>query len=282
MRGTSPRRSIPRFVAVALALLWGAGALVFAPRGAPAQGGPPSPAPAADTSAAAPRAPLPRIAEVRFEGRARVDSVRIARAFDVRAGQPYDPRAVREGLLRLWATNLFDDLDVRGRTGTDGVHLVLFVAERPRIARISFSGNDKKKEEDLKPHLGFREADAWRQRLLVTGRDSVLTEYAKEGYRDAAVVATADSTAAGMWVQFAITEGRKAQVTSIAFEGARAFGPDDLDGVLKSKKKGFPFKSGTVKEENLAEDLERLRTFYRERGYRDVEVERLPFLPDPK
>ncbi|MEO6463281.1 MAG: outer membrane protein assembly factor BamA, partial [Candidatus Eisenbacteria bacterium] len=28
--------------------------------------------------------------------------------------------------------------------------------------------------------------------------------------------------------------------------------------------------------------LERLRTFYRERGYRDVEVERLPFLPDPK
>ncbi len=284
MRGSKPPRSILRSSAVALALLWGAGALVVAPRCGHAQGGV-SPDPAGRDSAGVTlpvRAPAPRIATVEFAGRSRVDSLRIARAFDVRAGHAYDPRAVREGLLRLWATNLFDDLEVRGRTAGEGVHLVLQVAERPRIARISFSGNDKKNEDDLKPHLGFREGDAWRSRLLVTGRDSVLTEYRKEGYRDVDVTATADSTGAGMWVQFAIGEGRKAQVTAIAFEGIRAFRPDDLDGELKSKKKGFPFKSGTVKEENLAEDVTRLRAYYRERGYRDVEVERLPFVPNPK
>ena len=116
----------------------------------------------------------------------------------------------------------------------------------------------------------------------MTGRDSILAVYRKDGYRDVEVVATADSTGGGMWVQFAIQEGKKAQVTAIAFEGNRAFPADRLDDELKSKKKGFPFKSGTVKDENLAEDLTRLKTFYRARGYRDAEVERLPFVPVAK
>ena len=283
MTGSPPGSSF-RILLVALALLWGAGALVVPPRSASAQAPPTAPAfppgapPAAEGDSAARAArPLPRIASLEFEGNVHVDSIRIARSFDVRAGQVYDTRAVREGLLRLWTTNLFDDLEVRGRTSPDGVHLVLQLAERPRVGRISFTGNDKRTEEDLKPHLGFREGDAWRQRLLVTARDSILVEYRKEGYRDVAVTATADSTNAGMWVQFAIQEGRKAQVTAVAFEGNHAFTSDELAGQLKSGKKGFPFKSGTVKDENLAEDEVRLRAFYRGRGYRDVRVERLPF-----
>lgn len=266
----SPRTgaSILRRGVTALALVAGAGALVLGPRPAAAQ----------DST----RTPAPPVVSLRIEGQSRVDSLRIGRAFEVRPGQPYDPRAIREGLLRLWATNLFDDLEVRGATGDSGVHLVLAVAERPRVARISFSGNEKRKEEDLLPRLGFRAGDSWRTRLLATGRDSVLAVYRREGYRDAEVEASADSTASGMWVQFAITEGKKAHVTAIEFEGNAAFPDDRLDGQLKSGKKGFPFKSGTVKEENLAEDLVRLRTYYRERGYRDVAVERLPFRPDPK
>ena len=280
MRGAPPPPAPSSPVSVALALLFlGAGALSVLPIPARAQGASAAPP---DSAAAAPARPAPRLATVVFQGHSRVDSVRIARAFEMRPGQAYDPRAVRAGLLRLWETNLFDDLEVRGRTADDGVHLVLQVAERPRVARISFAGNDKKSEEDLKPHLGFREGDSWRQRLLVTARDSILAIYKADGYRDAGVTATADSTGAGMWVQFAITEGKKAQVTAIAFEGNRAFPADELDGRLKSGKKGFPFRSGTVKEENLAEDLERLRTFYRERGYRDVRVERLPLVPDAK
>jgi outer membrane protein insertion porin family len=286
VRGFAPPGFFPRRLLVALALLGGAGALVVAPPGASAQDSPPAataaPAPVPEDSTKRAARPLPRVASLTFAGNARVDSIRIARAFEVRPGDVYDTRAVREGLLRLWSTNLFDDLEVRGTTSPEGVHLLLHVAERPRVARISFTGNDKRSEDDLKPHLGFREGDSWRPRLLVTARDSIRLEYTKEGYREVEIQATADSTAAGMWVQFDIQEGKKAQVTAIAFEGIQAFTADDLDGEIKSGKKGFPFKSGTVKEENLEEDLRRLRTFYRERGFRDVRVERLPFRDGPK
>lgn len=266
MRGVfgAPRR---RRSFIALALVVGAGALVVGPRAATAQ----------DST----RTPAPPIVTLRIEGNARVDSVRISRAFEVRPGRAYDPRAIREGLLRLWTTNLFDDLEVRGSTGEDGVHLVLEVAERPRVARVSFTGNQKRSEDDLSPHLGFRPGDSWRTRFLMTGRDSVLAAYRKEGYRDTEVTATADSTASGMWVQFDIKEGKKAHVTGTDFEGNVAFDDDRLSGQLKSGKKGFPFKSGTVKEENLVQDLSRIKTFYRERGYRDITVERLPFVPNP-
>jgi outer membrane protein insertion porin family len=264
VRAVAGRRS---FLRGALALLAGAGALALCGGDAAAQ----------DST----RTPPPPVVSLRIDGRARVDSVRIVRAFELRPGRAYDPRAVREGLLRLWTTGLFDDLEVFGATSDSGVALVLRVAERPKVARVSFSGNDKRTEEDLSPHVGIRPGDSWRPGLLLAGRDSVLAEYRKEGYRDAQVTATADSTGAGMWVQFAVVEGKKAQVTDIAFEGNAAFDDDELEGKLKSGKKGFPFKSGTVKEENLAEDLTRLRTFYRERGYRDVVVERLPFTPDP-
>jgi len=261
---------------VALTLVTGVGALVVGARSAGAQGLP------VVADSAAGRTPAPPVASLRFEGRARIDSTRIARTFDVRVGRPYDSREIRDGLLRLWATSLFDDLEVRGFTGEDGVHLVLAVAERPKVSQITIEGNRKRSEEDLLPHLGFRAGDSWRSRLLVAARDSILAEYRKEGYRATEVTATADSTSSGMWVRFVVDDGTKAQVTAIAFEGATAFTSDDLAGKLKSKKKGFPFRSGTVKEENIAEDETRLKTFYRENGYRDVVIERAPFTPDPR
>jgi outer membrane protein insertion porin family len=110
----------------------------------------------------------------------------------------------------------------------------------------------------------------------------VLYQYREEGYRDATVRAEADSGRGGMRVTFAIDEGKKARVTATEILGAKAFPADMVAGRLASKRKGFPFKSGTVKEEKLAEDLRNLVAFYRERGYRDVKVERQPFRPDTK
>ena len=119
------------------------------------------------------------------------------------------------------------------------MHLVLAVAERPKVSQITIEGNRKRSEEDLLPHLGFRAGDSWRSRLLVAARDSILTEYRKEGYRETEVTATADSTASGMQVRFVVVDGAKAQVTAIAFEGATAFSSDDLRGQAQVEEEGL-------------------------------------------
>jgi outer membrane protein insertion porin family len=263
---------------LALALLLGAGAVWLPVAPARAQGAPDSTA----APAARPADAVPAGSLVRIEGRVVVDSSRIVSTFGVPVGQPYDARVVQAGLRRLWATRLFDDLEVLGRTTPSGVELTLRVAERPRVSSVIFTGAEHFKQEDLSGHVGFRAGDGWRPELLSAGRDSLLAKYKDDGYRDTQVKASADSTSAGMLVRYEIEEKEKARVTAIRFEGESAFDEGELKKHLASKKKGFPFRSGTVKEEKLAEDLEKLRTFYRERGYRDVRVERLPFAPDPK
>jgi outer membrane protein insertion porin family len=223
-----------------------------------------------------------KIADIRLLGRAQVDSVRVLRVFDVAPGSEYDPRAIQAGLKRLWATGLFDDLSVDGRTDDRGVHLDLRLAERPKVASIEYTGLDHHKAEDLSKHLGFQPGDSWRTAQLGSARDSILAEYRKDGFRDSAVRAEADSGLGGMKVTFAVTEGKKARITETEVVGVKAFKPDDVRGKLASKKKGFPFKSGVVKDEKLADDVKNVTAYYRERGYRDVKVERLPFRPDPK
>jgi outer membrane protein insertion porin family len=228
------------------------------------------------------RIPAAKVADITLLGRIAVDSVRVQKVFDVKTGSEYDPRSVQAGLKRLWATGLFDDLVVDGRTDDDGVHLILTVAERPKVAAIDFTGTKHLKNEDLAKHVGFKPGDSWRLALLEVGRDSLIYQYREEGYRDATVRAEADSGRGGMRVTFAIDEGKKARVTATEILGAKAFPADMVAGRLASKRKGFPFKSGTVKEDKLAEDLRNLVAFYRERGYRDVKVERQPFRPDLK
>lgn len=267
----------PLIPPVALALL--VGAVVLPARPCAAQGPGENPPALADTLST-PATPAPLLLRIDIEGRKSVDSLRILRTFDVRVGQPFDARAVQAGLRRLWATNLFDDVDVSGKTTDEGVVLTLRVAERPKVGRIEWSGVTKLKEEDLASHLGFRPGETWQNRFLLQGRDSILAQYRNEGYRDTDVLAEADSGDAGMTVRFKVTEGGKAKVSRIDFAGNVRFTDDELKGKLSSKTKGFPFRSGTVKEENLGQDLEKLRTFYRANGFRDVRIERLPFRTD--
>jgi outer membrane protein insertion porin family len=255
------------FLRGALSLLLGGGALLCAGRATAAidhDAGPP-----------------PRVAGLAVSGRVSVDSLRIVRLFDVGPGSAYDARAIQAGLRRLWTTGLFDDVSVWGRTDTAGVWLTVRISERPHVAAIEMKGTAKLKEDDLKKHVGFQPGDAWRSELLETGRDSVMAEYLKEGYREASVRAEADSSSRGMRVLFTVVEGTKAKLSSRHIEGTHAFPEAVVVKKLASKTSGF-LRSGTVKEEKLKDDVDHIKSFYRERGYRDVAVERLPFRPDPK
>jgi len=239
------------FLRGALSLLLGGGALLCAGRATAAidhDAGPP-----------------PRVAGLAVAGRVSVDSLRIVRLFDVGPGSAYDARAIQAGLRRLWTTGLFDDVSVWGRTDSAWVWLSVRISERPHVAAIEMKGTAKLKEDDLKKHVGFQPGDAWRSELLETGRDSVMAEYLKEGYREANVRAEADSSSRGMRVLFTIVEGTKAKLSSRHIEGTHAFPEAVVVKKLASKTSGF-LRSGTVKEEKLKDDLDHIKSFYRERG----------------
>lgn len=229
-------------------------------------------APAIEIPAEAPGSGAARIGVIRVAGNTHTDSARIVRTFEVPPGSRYSEDAVRRGIRKLFALGLFANVAVEREPRGDVVDLVIRVEERPRISKISFTGNQKKDSDELQKKLVIRPGETYSPTAVQAQVDSLVRFYREEGYGRATVEARTDSAgAAGVGLTFAIQEGEKVRIREIAFVGAKAFPAGKLRKQMKTKQKGF-FGGGELKEEDFREDAEKLEGYYRNNGYRDARV----------
>jgi len=222
-----------------------------------------------DSAASAPDAEY-RVGAVRVRGNAHTDSVRIVRTFDVLPGTRYADDAVRRGIRKLFALGLFSDVAVDKAPAGGQMDLIIFVKERPRIGKLEFRGNEKRKSEDLEKKLILHVGEVYSPVAVQSQVDSLVKYYRDEGFPRVTVEAASDTAAdGGLDLRFAIQEGQKVRITSVEFAGARAFSEQTLRKHLKTHAKGF-FGGGSVKDEDAAEDQEKLERFYHDHGYRDM------------
>ncbi len=238
---------------------------------APADVGRDSVAAAPADSFARPPEAVARVGRIRVSGNAHTDSARIVRTFDVPAGSRFSEDAVRRGIRKLFALGLFSDVWVEQQPRGAAMDLVIHVTERPRIGKIAFTGNRKKQTGDLEKKLFLHAGDIYSPTAVQSQVDSLLKIYRDEGYARATIAAAADTVPGGLDLRFTIAEGEKVRIARIEFAGARAFPGGKLRKHLKSKAKGL-LGGGEVKDENFAEDQEKLEAFYRSNGYRDMRV----------
>jgi outer membrane protein insertion porin family len=228
-----------------------------------------------DTAAVAPPPAAPveasSVGRISVEGNVAVDSLRIMHSFEVSSGSSYSSEAIRRGIRKLFGLGLFDDVWVERRLRGDVADLVIHVKERPRISKIGFRGNTRKKNADLEKKLFIRVGEAYSPTVVETQIDTLLKLYREDGFAQAAITATADTVAEGIDVAFDIREGEKVKITHVLFRGATHFPENKLKKQLKTKTKGL-FGGGDLKDENLAEDREKLEAFYHSHGYRDARV----------
>jgi len=201
------------------------------------------------------------------------DNDRILRSFGVASGARYAPDAVKRGIFKLAQLGLFSDVWVE-RSEHDGVvDLKIHVTERPRIARIDFSGNRKKESSELEKKLSLHAGEVYSPTAVQTQIDSLVRFYREEGFSEAHVSAALDTTAGPnqVAVRFTVEEGEKLQITRIVFVGAAPEYAAKLKKQLKSKARGF-FGGGGVKEDQFDEDQQKLEAWYHSQGYRDMRV----------
>lgn len=228
---------------------------------------PPLPAPAPDA------APSGVIHSVRATGFANVDSSVILRTFALKAGDPYDPTAVRAAVRRLFATGLFTDVDIQDSPAPGGVDLTIAVKERSRVQAVEFSGAKKIEEKTLKEKITVATGQLVDQGTLDLDTRKIQDAYANEGYSRAKVTAiTRVSGPGAVKVVFQINEGQKLKVRGIEIHGANVLSAKGLRKSMKSKTPAF-LRSGTFKPPQLEEDETKLRLYMRTHGFRDAEVD---------
>ncbi len=197
-------------------------------------------------------------------------------------GKSYNPAEVDDNIHKLWDRSLVDDVVVRAERLDGGVKLIILIKERPRIVAIEYEGLDKVKRNDIgdavdKERIELYEGSDLRLGELVRLKQTIEELYAERGYRFAEVqLATTKAGPGERRIMITVDEGSKVKIGQVDFEGNEVFSSGRLGrsmkktketGILSNIRKRNIFNPVTVEE-----DLEVVRTLYKEMGYKDVET----------
>src|SRR5207248_4316227 len=113
---------------------------------------------------------------------------------------------------------------------------------------------------------------------LQKARQKIIDRYQSKGFTDIEVdfrVEPIDESRGTARVIYTVTEGVRGAVSRIHFEGNEHFSEKVLRKQMKTRGKtmiAFIDKSGRLDEVQLQQDLDKLREWYQDHGYIDVEI----------
>lgn len=211
-----------------------------------------------------------RVNDIRLEGLQRVSAGTVFASLPVQIGESVDSLALREASRALFRTGFFEDIQL----GRDGNVLVVTVKERPAISEIEIEGNKAIKTEDLKKGMtgnGLSEGQIFKQSTLEGLTQELERQYVAQGRYSATVKAEVIELPRNqVKLKVTVDEGKVASIKHINVVGNSAFSSEDLSDLFELKTTGwFSWLSSNDRynKEKLSGDLERLESFYLDRGY---------------
>ena len=213
------------------------------------------------------------ITAIEIKGNKSISTNIIISKMKSRVGNPYQENVISDDLKRLYLLGFFSDIKIDTEPYKEGIKLIVTVAERPIIERITFSGMQriKMKEDKLKEMIKSKVGQYLDHPILAEDVQILKKMYEKKGFSQAQVDYKTDIDPATnkAKVEFVVYEGKRIRIKTISIEGNTAFSDRRILGLMKTKK-AWLFNAGPLKEEVLAEDMERVKSFYRRKGYADA------------
>jgi outer membrane protein insertion porin family len=224
------------------------------------------------------------VRDIRLVGVQRVEPGTVFGYLPVKVGERLDEQRAAQALRSLYATGLFNDV----RLEVEGDVLVVYLEERPSVASVEISGaKDIPAETMLKAlrDLGLAESRIFDRALLERAEQEIKRQYLARGKYAAKVTATVTPLERNrVAVSLAIEEGADARITEIRIIGNKAFTERTLLDQLSLTTPtwlSWYTKSDQYAREKLAGDLERLRSFYLNRGYLEFAITSTQVSIDP-
>lgn len=186
-------------------------------------------------------------------------------------GSQLNSAVIRDAVIRLDGLALFDDVMVKVEEVPGGAKLYIVVDERARLAKISYTGNDKLNNDDLDDAVKLNEGAYVSRFTIYSKKHDILRAYANKGYYltevDYALTYTPDS--AGISVNFTITENGKVKVRTVSISGTVQMDSSALVGAMSNRKKGF-LSSSNFNKDKYQQDLENVIAEYHKNGFIDA------------
>jgi outer membrane protein insertion porin family len=205
----------------------------------------------------------------------------------VRVGDNFSTDKVPEAIRVLFKTGFFKDVELE----RDGSSLIVTVVERPSIAKISFEGNKDLSTDELTKALkkiGLSEGKVFDRQVLDKVEQELRRQYFSHGkYGLKIETKVSELSRNRVALKVVLSEGQAAKIKYINIVGNKSF---EMDALLKnfelspSHLLSFYTKNDQYSKQKLSADLERLRSFYLDRGYINFSIEssQIAMTPDKK
>ncbi len=230
--------------------------------------------------------PEPKVSSIDIRGVKRIEIPAIVGRLTLKANDPYTPETVRGQIKILYDTGFFEDVQVETESVTEGMAVTFIVQEKPFITEIVFDGNSHLSDDKLKEKTTIKSQTFLDQQLVKGSAENIRQLYQHDGYYNAQVIPviqTLDEDRKRL--MFHITEGDKAKIKTVMFEGLRAATKAEMFAAMSTREwipwYGFFTKlklpsmvsdAGVLKRDELANDVERIKEVLLNKGYFNVRV----------
>ncbi len=216
------------------------------------------------------------VSDIKVEGLQRISEGTVYNYLPVNIGDRLDGRREQEAIRALFATGFFRDIELR----RDGETLVVVVLERPSIESFTIQGNKDIKTEDLTRSLknvGLAQGRTFDRSVLEEVKSYLTDQYFSRG-KYAVKVDTSVEEVPGNKVKVSIdvVEGKRARIRQINIVGNTVFDDDTLRDEFELRMPNWLSwyrQDDRYSRETLQGDIEKLTSYYQDRGYAAFDVE---------
>jgi len=216
------------------------------------------------------------VKDIRVEGLQRIAPGTVFNYLPVKVGDTLTDENAREAIQALFKTGFFEDV----RLERNGDVLVVNVVERPSIDSIEIRGAKEIEDKVIKQGLkdvGLAEGRVYNSSLLDKTEQELKRQYFGRGRYGMTVKTTVKPLERNrVSIRIDINEGEVAKIRSISIIGNKLFTDKQLMSTFKLTTPNlfsFITKSDQYSKQQLAADLESLRSFYQNQGYLDFAIE---------
>jgi outer membrane protein insertion porin family len=215
----------------------------------------------------------PLVTQIDVVGARKVEEATVRFKLKSRVGDAYSPEVLREDIKALYSIGYFEDIEVRADIFEGGLKLTFVLHEKPSIQSLRIEGNRKLAAEKIRAKIDLVEGGIIPPGGLAKNGEKIRLFYEEEGYYQAQVEGHEERVSPQeVAVTFKIAEGNKFDVSEIRIVGNRALTEKEIKGKLQTSELYLFFFGGTLKREELARDLDRIRALYLDNGFLDIAV----------
>jgi len=216
------------------------------------------------------------VTDIEMSGLQRISEGTVLNYMPIREGETVTAENVRLAIRSLFRAGFFEDIRVR----RDGGTLIFEFDERPTIAEFGFSGNkdiETPQLENIMRDQGLAQGRVFNASTLEVMEAELESVYQSRGKYNAKVDTRIAELANNLVeVSIDIKEGQVSKIAGINIVGAEVFPEARLKEELELKETNFwswLASDDSYSREVLVGDIEKLRSFYYDRGYADFETE---------